>query len=72
MDFSGLTNDELADAAKALVDEAHLRVDALPQSAFRSGVSKRLDVAHKALDFLKEHLVGGGVISPQSGGDPKP
>ena len=72
MDFTTLSDDELADAARALFDELHRRHDGLPASAFKNGVGRRLGIAHRAMDVLKEHLSGGGIIQPYSGGEPKP
>ena len=71
MDFSTLTDDELADAQKALLDEAHARADALSDGAVKNRVNRALDLAHKALDMVKRELVDGAIIVPTSGGDPK-
>lgn len=72
MDYTALTNDELAGHARALVDELHVRQAALPASAFKTGVGRRLGIVHRAMDVLKEQLVAGGIIRPMSGGEPKP
>ena len=72
MDFSTLSNDELAQATRDLLDELHGRHEALPESAFRRGVGRRLGTVHGTLDVLREYLVDGGVIQPTSGGIPKP
>lgn len=71
MDFLGLSNDELAAATGALLATLHDRAQALPESAFKSGILRRLDVAHKGMDLLREHAVNGGLIRPDSGGSPK-
>lgn len=72
MDFSDLTNDELADAVKDLFTELHARHDALSAGPFKSRSGRLLKVAHGAFDALKDHCVDDEVISPMSGGDPKP
>lgn len=72
MDFSTLTDDQLADAQKALLDEAEARVAALADGAVKNRVDRALNLAHKALDLVKRELVDGEIISPASGGDPKP
>lgn len=72
MDFSTLTNDELADAAKAMLTEMHARQAALPAGSFKTRAGRLLRVSHGALDALKEHCVDEEVISPFSGGEPKP
>jgi len=71
MEFADLSNDELADATRALLDELHGRIDGLddPQRARGQRVLK---VMHAAADALKDWAVDGGLISPTSGGDPKP
>jgi hypothetical protein len=71
MDFSELTNDQLADAAKALLTEMHARHEALSTGPFKTRSGRLLRVAHGALEALKEHCVDEEVISPFSGGEPK-
>jgi hypothetical protein len=70
MDFTELSNDELADATRALLDELHGRIDILddPQRARGQRV---LRVMHAAADALKDWAVDGGLIVIESGGDPK-
>lgn len=72
MDFSTLTDDQLADAQKALLDEAEARVAALADGPVKNRVDRALNLAHKALDLVKRELVDGEIIQPYSGGDPKP
>lgn len=72
MDFTTLSDDELADIVRDMFDDLHRRVDLLPASSFKTGVRRRLEVAHRGMDLLKEHLVNGGVIRPLSGGEDKP
>jgi hypothetical protein len=71
MDFSGYSHSELANITRDLINEFHARHANLPESAFKVGVGKRLGVAHRSLDILREHVRDGGLITPQSGGDPK-
>lgn len=71
MDFSNLTNDELADAGKAFFDEVHARAEALPASTFKWMLKERIAKLHihanRALGMCKDE----GTIQPLSGGDPK-
>lgn len=67
-----MTNDELADAMKALLDEAHDKVEALPDGPLKARARRRLAVLHGAADALKDLLVREGLVQPFSGGDPKP
>lgn len=71
-DFSELSNDELADAAKGLLDEMHTRHDALGSGPFKTRSGRLLKLAHGAFDALREHCVDEEVISTFSGGEPKP
>lgn len=72
MDFSILSNDELADAGKAFFDEVHARADALPTGTFKWMLRERLAKLHihanRALCMCKDE----GAIQPMSGGGPKP
>lgn len=72
MDFEALSNDELADVARDLFDELHRRVNAQPPGAFRNGAARRLMVAHRGMDLLREFVRDGGMIQPMSGGEEKP
>lgn len=72
MDFSTLTDDQLADAQKALLDETESRVAARPDGPGKNRLERPLHVAHVALDMFKKELVDQEIIQPYSGGDPKP
>lgn len=71
MDFSTLTDDEMADVQFALLTEAHARVEARPDGPEKNRLDRALKLAHKALDLFKAELVDGEIIQPDSGGDPK-
>ena len=45
-----MTNDELANAFKALFDEAHAKAEALPDGPFKRRTIERLNVAHEIMD----------------------
>ena len=72
MDFSTLSNDELADVGKAWFDEVHARADALPTGTFRFLFRDRLAKAHAQINRLLKMTKDEGVITPMSGGEPKP
>lgn len=72
MDFSNLSNDELADTIKAIFDELHARHDALPAGSLKTRGGRLLRVAHGAFESLKDQCVDEEMIQPFSGGDPKP
>ena len=65
-----MTNDELADAFKALFDEAHAKAEALPDGHFKKRVIERLNVAHEIMERLRKHAAQEGEISIESGGAP--
>lgn len=65
-----MTNDELANAFKALFDEAHAKVEALPDGPFKSRTGELLSVAHGIMDRLRRRAIDQGEIQPMSGGDP--
>jgi hypothetical protein len=65
-----VTNDELANAFKALFDEAHAKAEALPDSGFKRRTIERLNVAHEIMDRIRKTAVDEGEIQPMSGGDP--
>jgi len=72
MSLSTLTNDQLADQWKALLDETHARAEALPASTFKFLFKERLSKLHVHADRLKGMTSDEGVIQPLSGGTPKP
>lgn len=59
--------DELADAFRNLFDQAHAHEGLLDNRGRRL-----LRLMHAAAEAFKDHCVEGGIIQPQSGGDPKP
>lgn len=65
-----MSNDELANAFKALFDEAHAKAEALPDGPFKRRTIERLNVAHEIMDRVRKHAVDEGEIQPFSGGDP--
>ncbi len=65
-----MTNDELANAFKALFDEAHAKAEALPDGPFKKRNIERLNVAHEIMERIRKHAVQEGEIQPFSGGDP--
>lgn len=72
VELDTLSDDALADHVRAVFDELHRRHDIMEPGAIKRGAGVRLLVAHRAMEILREHLAGGGVIQPFSGGDPKP
>lgn len=72
MDFQSLSDDELADVTRDLLEEFHRRHAALPHGTFRNRSGRLLRVAHGAFDALKDLAQDEERISPFSGGDPKP
>ena len=71
MDLSNLTDDQLADAGKAFIDELHARADALPNGTFRFLARERVAKLHGHMNILKRMCADEGVIQPMSGGDAK-
>lgn len=71
MDFSTLSNDDLADAGKAFFDEVHARAEALPSSTFKWMLKERLAKAHLRADHVLRMCKDEGTVQPLSGGDPK-
>lgn len=71
MSLSTLTNDQLADQWKALLDETHARAEALPAGTFKHLVKARLEKLHVHVNRLKAMTVDEGTIQPYSGGEPK-
>ncbi len=69
-----MTDDELADAFKANLDELHAKVAALPDGAAKSHFEAWASVAHRALGRIKRRAVDETLIQPFSGGpdDDKP
>ncbi len=65
-----MTNDDLANAFKALFDEAHAKAEALPDGPFKRRTIERLNVAHEIMERLRKHAAQEGEISIESGGDP--
>lgn len=65
------SDDELADAFKALFDELHAKIEALPEGALKHRAEILADVSHRAMNRLKKLAANDGVIQPFSGGDPK-
>jgi len=72
MDFSTYSDDELANIQKDLLDEAEARAARLSPGAVKNHVTRALKMAHRALYVVKQELVDGEIITPMSGGDPKP
>ena len=64
------TEDELADALKATLDEIEARIEARPTGALQTRLKRAAAVAHRALYVLKLEAVDQGIIQPMSGGDP--
>lgn len=71
MDFTSLTDDEIANAAKALFDSLHARQTAHAEGPFKVRFGRLLGIAHAALDQLRTEAVAAAVITPDTGGDPK-
>jgi hypothetical protein len=71
MDFSQLSNDELADVTRDLFDELHKRVDAMPDGFVKVRFGKHLAKAHKAMNGLQGAAKTTSTIQPMSGGDNK-
>ncbi len=67
-----MSNDELADAFKSAFDELHAKIDALDAGATKRRATRLAAIAHNALSELRDVADGGGMISPMSGGGPKP
>jgi hypothetical protein len=65
-----MTNDELADALAPLIREAHERIDA--SGAVPMRIKRKAAFAHALLDEVLTFVKGEGIVSPMSGGDPKP
>lgn len=66
-----MTNDELADHFKVGFDELHAKIDAADESPRQEVFRVLANVAHRALDKLREKAAIDGIIVPQSGGGPK-
>lgn len=65
-----MTNDELADALAPLIKEAHERIEA--SAAVPARIKRKAACAHALLDEVLSFVKGEGIVSPMSGGDPKP
>lgn len=68
MDLTELTNDQLAEHIRAGLLEAEARIAA---NGSYPRVLKRVKLAHAHLEDALDDLVGGGEVSPMSGGEPK-
>jgi hypothetical protein len=67
-----MTNDELADAFKALFDELESKLEALPDSQRKTRAQKLTGSAHLALGIVRDLFADDGTIQPMSGGGDKP
>jgi len=67
-----MTNDEIADGFKALFNAAHENAEALPDGPDKNRTLALLNLFHAAGNVFRSHCVDGGMISPASGGEPKP
>ena len=63
-----LSHDELAADIRAGLLEAEARLTA---DGTHPRVLKRVKLAHAHLDDAVSDLVGGGIVQPMSGGEPK-
>ncbi len=67
-----MSNDELADAFKSAFDVLHVKVSELEAGATKRRAKRLASIAHSALSELRDLADGDGMISPMSGGGPKP
>ena len=65
-----MTNDELSEAMRGLLMEAHAKVNALPNGSVKLAANRLLWTVHQALKAFHDYLVSRGEIQPLSGGDP--
>lgn len=70
--FSELTDDELADAGKAFFEEIEARIEAHPNLSLRLLMREKIIRSHMQADRALQIAKAGGVVSPNSGGEPKP
>lgn len=66
-----MSNDQLAQAFRTLLDDLHARIAALADGPVKARAIRLAAVAHGALEALRDHLADGGQVQPDSGGDPK-
>lgn len=66
--FSEMTDQELAEHGAAWLAECHLRVDALNNTQ----LTRRLNHAHAALQFVAERAIDDEVIEPFDGTNKPP
>lgn len=69
-----MTPDELADSFRADIDELHtlIPLHTTEGSVERRWWDRKAKLLHLILDEMKERADGAGMISPMSGGEPKP
>jgi len=67
-----MDNDALATQFRALMDDLHARIAALEEGAVKARALRLANVAHGALEALRDHAADNGLVQPFSGGDPKP
>lgn len=70
MDFTGLTDNELADAGAAWFAEVESRINQSVHPAAEE-VAYLTRTAHRKMNRVRRKLVDGEVIQPFSGGIPK-
>lgn len=67
-----MTNDELAAAFVALFEEAHAKVNALPDGPGKTRAQRLLDMFHHAGNVFAQHCVDEGEIKPLEGTNKPP
>jgi hypothetical protein len=66
MDF-----DTLAIQFRSLLGQLHAGIDAMDDSAVKTEATVLANIAHRALEKLRDYGAQNGVVQPDSGGDPK-
>lgn len=64
--------DDLANRFKADFDDLHDFVNSMPSGDQRRKARRLAAMSHAVMNELKAIAVDGNMISPNSGGDPKP
>jgi hypothetical protein len=72
MDLESLTDDEIADLAKNLMDDLHRRQAAMSDGALKTRLGRLLAMVHGAMGALHAEAQNASIIRPYSGGDQKP
>lgn len=64
--------DAIAESFREPLANAHAFLDGMEDGPVKTRSQRLLNVAHQALEAVRDHLADNGIVQPFSGGDPKP